>query len=148
VLSRKLRLQATLATDAFLTNQSVQSLVAAEAEGDLLSPLLAVLNSRLMSWLFVSINSAARRDDFPKIVIKQTRELPVPAAERLRESGLAPPVEKMLALQKRLATERLPQRREQLQREIDATDRQIDQLVYELYGLTDAEIRIVEEGTR
>jgi hypothetical protein len=26
--------------------------------------------------------------------------------------------------------------------------RQIDQLVYELYGLTDAEIRIVEEATR
>ena len=31
-------------------------------------------------------------------------------------------------------------------RRIDATDRQIDQLVYELYGLTDEEIRIVEEG--
>jgi len=31
---------------------------------------------------------------------------------------------------------------------LTATDRQIDQLVYELYGLTDAEIRIVEEATR
>jgi hypothetical protein len=30
---------------------------------------------------------------------------------------------------------------------IDATDRQIDRLVYELYGLTDEEIRIVEEAT-
>jgi hypothetical protein len=36
----------------------------------------------------------------------------------------------------------------QLGRELDATDRQIDQLVYELYGLTDAEITIVEENTR
>jgi len=34
-----------------------------------------------------------------------------------------------------------------IQRQIDATDRQIDQLVYELYGLTDDEIRIVEEST-
>lgn len=33
-----------------------------------------------------------------------------------------------------------------LQRQIDATDWQIDQLVYELYGLTDEEIRIVEEA--
>jgi len=33
-----------------------------------------------------------------------------------------------------------------LRRQIDATDRQIDQLVYELYGLTDDEIRIVEEA--
>lgn len=32
-----------------------------------------------------------------------------------------------------------------LQRQIGATDRQIDQLVYELYGLTDEEGRLVEE---
>jgi type II restriction/modification system DNA methylase subunit YeeA len=31
-----------------------------------------------------------------------------------------------------------------LQNQIDATDRQIDQLVYELYGLTEDEIKIVE----
>jgi hypothetical protein len=30
------------------------------------------------------------------------------------------------------------------QRHIDATDDQIDRLVYELYGLTEEEIRIVE----
>ena len=37
--------------------------------------------------------------------------------------------------------------KDQLRRQIEATDRQIDQLVYELYGLTDEEIRIVEEAT-
>lgn len=31
-----------------------------------------------------------------------------------------------------------------LQRQIDATDRQIDKLVYELYGLTEEEIAVVE----
>jgi len=41
----------------------------------------------------------------------------------------------------------LPPRREQIQREIEATDRQIDQLVYQLYGLTDEEIKIVEAAT-
>jgi len=30
------------------------------------------------------------------------------------------------------------------QRQIDTTDRQIDALVYELYGLTDEEIKLVE----
>ena len=34
-----------------------------------------------------------------------------------------------------------------LQRQIDATDREIDGLVYDLYGLTVDEIRIVEEVT-
>jgi len=31
-----------------------------------------------------------------------------------------------------------------IQREIEATDAQIDRLVYELYGLTEEEIRVVE----
>jgi hypothetical protein len=35
-----------------------------------------------------------------------------------------------------------------IQRQIDATDKQINQLVYQLYGLTEEEIRIVEEGRK
>ena len=37
-----------------------------------------------------------------------------------------------------------PHEQESLQHQIAATDKQIDQLVYELYGLTEDEIRIVE----
>ena len=36
-------------------------------------------------------------------------------------------------------------KREQIEKEIDKTDRTIDQMVYELYGLTDEEIAIIEE---
>ena len=45
-----------------------------------------------------------------------------------------------------LAYEKLD--RELYQRQIDATDEQIDALVYELYELTEDEIEIVEEATR
>lgn len=34
-----------------------------------------------------------------------------------------------------------------LKKEIDKTDKEIDQMVYELYGLTEEEIKIVEEAT-
>lgn len=43
---------------------------------------------------------------------------------------------------------RTPQEQEMLRREVESTDRQIDQLVYELYGLTDEEIGIVEGKER
>ena len=33
-----------------------------------------------------------------------------------------------------------------LQRKIEVTDRQIDQLMYELYELTEEEIRVIEEN--
>ena len=35
-----------------------------------------------------------------------------------------------------------------IERQIQTTDKQIDQLVYELYGLTEEEIRIVEGRQR
>ncbi len=53
-------------------------------------------------------------------------------------------VEQMLALHKSLVAAKTPNEKTYLQRQIEATDREIDQLVYELYGLTEEEIRIVE----
>ena len=55
-------------------------------------------------------------------------------------------VETMLQLHQRLAAAKAAHDRELLQRQIDATDQQIDALVYQLYGLTEEEIRIVEDG--
>jgi len=40
------------------------------------------------------------------------------------------------------------QKATELKAEIDKTDKEIDQMVYELYGLTDEEIAIVEEATK
>jgi len=54
------------------------------------------------------------------------------------------PVE-MLALHRQLAAARTEHEQTNLQRQIDAADRRIDRLVYDLYGLTEAEIRIVEK---
>jgi hypothetical protein len=53
-------------------------------------------------------------------------------------------VDRMLALHKQLQDVRTPHEKIAIQRQIEATDRQIDALVYELYGLTEEEIRIVE----
>ena len=47
-------------------------------------------------------------------------------------------------MEEELPTAVLPDEKERLERQIHATDRQIDRLVYELYGLTEEEIKIVE----
>ena len=53
-------------------------------------------------------------------------------------------VETMLALHKHLPEAKTDHEKTSIQRQIDATDGQIDKLVYTLYGLTDDEIAIVE----
>jgi hypothetical protein len=55
-------------------------------------------------------------------------------------------VEQMLELHKRLAAARSQSDQELYQRQIDATDREIDRLVYELYGLTEEEIAVIERN--
>ena len=53
-------------------------------------------------------------------------------------------VELMLRLHKKLGGAKHSNENEMIQRRIDASDSEIDRLVYELYGLTDEEIKIVE----
>ena len=56
-------------------------------------------------------------------------------------------MEGMLSLNKELAAARTGQEKTAIRRQIDAFDGQIDRLVYELYGLSDEEIRIAKEAT-
>lgn len=49
-------------------------------------------------------------------------------------------------LHQQLAAAKLEHEQTALKRQITATDWQIDQLVYELYGLSEEEIKIVEES--
>jgi len=51
----------------------------------------------------------------------------------------------MLELHKKLAGIKNPDEKTRIQRQIDATDAQIDKLVYDLYGLSEEEIKIVKE---
>lgn len=69
---------------------------------------------------------------------------PADVARRDRMVGL---VEKMLDLNRRLAVAKAPHETEVLAGMIDATCRQIDRLVYDLYGLAEDEIAIVEGST-
>ena len=65
--------------------------------------------------------------------------------DKIRHDRMVSLVDRMLALHKQLQEARTPHDKIALQRQIEATDRQIDALVYELYGLTEEEIEIVEE---
>jgi hypothetical protein len=114
--------------------------------------LLGLLNSKLLDYV-IKANSTQFRGGYfafnrqyiermPIRTIDQTR--PDDKKAHLRMVRLA---ESMLVLHKEFAASTRDRDKELLQRQIDATDRQIDELVYQLYGLTDKEIRIVEDVT-
>ena len=53
-------------------------------------------------------------------------------------------MDKIINLNSNIKKNETPHRIEIIKREIDSVDKQIDQLVYKLYGLTEEEIKIVE----
>ena len=57
-------------------------------------------------------------------------------------------VEQMIQLNKDFQKAKTSHKKEVIQRQIRATDRQIDKLVYKLYDLTKEEIAIVEKGVK
>ena len=149
LISRQFQIQAVKASDDFVTNKSMQSALALP-NGPRLEFLLGCFNSKLLSWYFLQKSNIAQRDDFPKIVLKETRSLPFPKidlkkpADRARHDRLVALVDKMLALTPKLHAAKSDAERATLQNAVTATDQQIDALVYELYGLTEDEIKLVE----
>ncbi len=72
---------------------------------------------------------------------------PKMSAPREREKRMIELVDRMLDLVPKGHTAASQTEKTDLQRVIEETDRQIDTLVYEFYGLSDAEIAIVERQT-
>ena len=109
--------------------------------------LLGLLNSKLLS-VFLKTISTPYQHGYIALNRQYIEQLPIRTinfsnpAEKAAHDKMVSLVERMLELHKRSA--RTPQEKEMLAREIEATDAQIDRLVYELYGLTEEEIRIVE----
>ena len=111
--------------------------------------LLGLLNSRLLSYRFKSIGKL-KSGGIYEYFWNGVSKLPIrrinfsDPADNARHDRMVQMVEQMLSLHKQLASSRTSHDKTLIQRQIDATDRQIDRLVYGLYGLTADEIGIVE----
>jgi hypothetical protein len=111
---------------------------------------LGVLNSKFVSWLYINTSSIATKDDFRQTTLAELRRIPVPRVgetEKTQHDTIVAYVERMLKLHVDLAAAKTPGAQTHFSREIAATDRAIDQLVYQLYGLTRDEIALVEQAT-
>lgn len=121
--------------------------------GILISPeypreyMLGLLNSKLLEWFLHKIATSMRGGWF-SYEARFIRNLPIKIIEssKSKESSIQ---DKVISLVKKIVnlnkkSPNTPQEKEALKREIEITTSQIDQLVYEIYGLTEEEIRIVE----
>lgn len=114
--------------------------------------LLAVLNSRLANFYFSEVCAGLEGGGvvYLRFFGQYIERFPVrkidftDAAEKKVHEQFLVLARKMLDLHKLLQQASFDSEKEPIQRQIAATDKKIDMLVYELYGLTEEEIKIVE----
>ena len=89
---------------------------------------LAILNSSLM-WWFIQQIAAARQGGFFEFKPVYVSQIPIINAAKLQRKAIKTLVQKCLDAEGK---------------NVKHIEKEIDQLVYQLYGLTEAEIKIVE----
>jgi len=117
--------------------------------------LLGLLNSRLF-WFSISnisIPFGVRAGEFRyRLIYQYMEQVPIRSidpkkpADKTKHDTIVSLVEQMLTAQKQLATARTDRDKNFYGGKCDSLDRQIDTLVYDLYGLTAEEIKIVESA--
>ena len=115
--------------------------------------ILGLINSRLMDFYFQN-QIGNTGEIFSQMKIAYVKKLPIrpidftePSNKALHDQ-MVKLVDRILALCQQVAEARIPQAKPAFQRQIEATDSQIDCLVYDLYELTDEEIKIVEGNSK
>jgi hypothetical protein len=111
--------------------------------------LLGLLNSTISTFYLKKISSTFR-GGYIALNRQYIEQLPIRTinftdpVDKSRHDRMVALVMQILDLNKRLQAAQLEQEKTILARQIAAVDSSIDTLVYELYGLTDEEIKIVE----
>ena len=140
---------ATLDKNQFIVRDNLYTIVPRNNEN--LKYLLGLINSSLLNWFYQKIVNPEKGEALAQVKRGHIALLPIRTIvftnpmEVEQHDRMVALVERMLELHKR--DPQTPQEADRLQREIAATDAAIDKLVYELYGLTEEEVRIVETGT-
>ena len=117
--------------------------------------MLGLLNSRVFWFAIgnISIPFGIRAGEYRyRLFYQYMEKVPIRCidfsnkVDKARHDKMVELVERMLDLHKQLPKAKTPHEQESLRRTIAAADKQIDALVYELYGLTEPEVRIIEEA--
>jgi predicted type IV restriction endonuclease len=113
--------------------------------------ILGIINSKFI-YFFWKIMFTDFKASFPQVTIFSLSQIPIHeidvknAREKVIYEKIMKCVDQMLNLHQRLKRIELENERLVIQRQIDAIDRQIDEIVYGLYGLNKEEIAIIEES--
>jgi hypothetical protein len=109
-----------------------------------------LFNSKLLNFYYVNFLKSSKKV-FSEIQARQIEQLPLPSLnlsarpDKARHDQIVQKVGAMLEAKKQLVKAKTDKDKTYYENKCAALDRQIDRLVYDLYGLTEKGIQIVEQ---
>jgi hypothetical protein len=140
-------IQATIDQDGFFVGKS--SILIPKDKG-LFEIFLAIINSKLINFYYKSkFETTHMAGGYLRFDIPYLQVIPICIPSPTQEKGIFENVNHILKLQKEYYSPKvMGNEKERLKKQIDALDYDIDQEIYKLYGLTNEEIKIVEENLK
>ena len=105
--------------------------------------VLGLLNSKLLTY-YLTKKLITNSQGFPQILMGQLEQLPIVVVNDENQSNISSLVDQMLQTQKDSHNAKSEADKKLYEQKISMIDKKIDELVYNLYGLTEDEIKIVE----
>jgi hypothetical protein len=109
--------------------------------------LLGILNSKLISFLYIGNSSIGTKDDFRQTTLAELRKIPIPKYDKNnpQDQALVSYVNQMILLQQKYVEAKTAQDKEFIQTQIFAVEQHIGELIYRLYGVKDIERKLIEK---
>jgi hypothetical protein len=105
--------------------------------------ILGIMNSKLTDFYYFQINPE-RGEVLAEVKKQHVEQLPIPKnVSDKQQNEIIKLVDQLLQLNKDLQTATLPEKKEQIKSRIEYCEDKINGIVYELYGLTEDEIKII-----
>jgi type I restriction-modification system DNA methylase subunit len=142
------------AKEKLMVRQTGDSIIATHVEKgfigrDNLHVILGIINSKLINYYYTFINPE-KGEALAQVKKQHVEHLPIriinfdEATDKARHDNIVKLVEQMLDAKQKLANAKTESETNRFEMLCKTLDRQIDETVYELYGLTEEEIKIVE----
>ncbi len=139
---------ATLDTEQFIVRDNLYTIIFIDERYNL-RYFLGLINSKVLDYFYQSLNpekgealAQVKRENIAKLPI-QVIDFKNPKEKSMHDK-MVDLVDKMLELNKKKIALPPSSKRDKIEREIQITDEKIDELVYELYGISEKERKIIE----
>jgi hypothetical protein len=132
IISRQFRIMATLTQKPLVVKKDIY-IFKLNTDRFSIKYLLSIINSKFVSYLKTKNSTSAKKDDFTQLTMNDIRKLRIPIPTPNQVVNIENIVDQILTAKK-----------SNPKADTSELEKEINQIVYELYGLSEEEIRIIE----